>query len=639
MNRASSSRPSDMMPLRVADTNRMSMYTTPQSKQPSFGKLNMTKPPSATSDRRTTFFGARTSGVGVHRNSTFGGLGGSEKLKDTRPLHDKSFVQQCIRKLCEFLSEKGFPGAVSTKTLQSPSTKEFLKLFEFIYSQLDSTFQLPKSKVEEEVPRILKDLGYPFALSKSSMYSVGAPHTWPQVLGALIWLIDTVNIYCSRVNEGDNLLFKGFSEDRMNVEDGVERNKLYLDYIGETYNKFMQGADTFEEEDHVHLNRLKRLYNVDDGLLFSAEEKYRMLNEQVELLEKENQSDPLMNKRMEKLKLQTELQKLDTYHSNLETYKASLETKDARLTEEVEVTGRHLDSLKQEQAKLQHLLDNQKYTSSDIERINREKIELQQTISILNKAQEEAEKHVWQEEMGLATIKEKVELKLAEYHKLARKVKLIPASAENACGHDFEMKTTSMYQPGAMLQYKAQIQIPLRKMITDMEEQSGRLANKKLCVQESIDQMTSNILDKNNQLKQLREQIHKLDERLEQDMQEMALEEQKFATEKDSIENHQKILEDKVTHGYDDAVQKQKATQQQYHLVLQETSEERRTVTNNLASVCTTAANHVYMIEKFMEDQRSKLQRVTSKATEENQVYLQQLREMITAYISKANSV
>ena len=41
--------------------------------------------------------------MGVHRNSTFGGLGGSEKLKDTRPLHDKSFVQQCIRKLCEVL--------------------------------------------------------------------------------------------------------------------------------------------------------------------------------------------------------------------------------------------------------------------------------------------------------------------------------------------------------------------------------------------------------------------------------------------------------------------------------------------------------------------------------------------------------
>jgi len=26
------------------------------------------------------------------------------------------------------------------------------------------------------------------------MYSVGAPHTWPQVLGSLVWLIDTVKV-------------------------------------------------------------------------------------------------------------------------------------------------------------------------------------------------------------------------------------------------------------------------------------------------------------------------------------------------------------------------------------------------------------------------------------------------------------
>lgn len=35
---------------------------------------------------------------------------------------------------------------------------------------------------------------YPFVLSKCSMYSVGAPHTWPQALGALMWLIDNVKV-------------------------------------------------------------------------------------------------------------------------------------------------------------------------------------------------------------------------------------------------------------------------------------------------------------------------------------------------------------------------------------------------------------------------------------------------------------
>lgn len=58
----------------------------------------------------------------------------------------------------QFLTEHGYPGTLSSKTLQSPSTKEFVKMFEFIYRQLDPTFEMPDSKVEEEVPALLRAL-------------------------------------------------------------------------------------------------------------------------------------------------------------------------------------------------------------------------------------------------------------------------------------------------------------------------------------------------------------------------------------------------------------------------------------------------------------------------------------------------
>ncbi|KAM3867479.1 kinetochore protein NDC80 homolog [Diretmus argenteus] len=636
MSRASSSRMSEL-PKRVADPNRMSMgYTTPQSKPPFFGKLNTAKAPSGTSERRTSFFGARSSGAGLPRNSTLGGFGGAEKIKDGRPLHDKAFVQQCIRQLSEFLLEKGFPGAVLLKTLQSPSTKEFLKMFEFIYSQLEPTFQMPTSKVEEEVPRILKDLGYPFALSKSSMYSVGAPHTWPMVLGSLIWLIDTVKMYWDMSRE--ELLFTDFSEESLGIEEGAEYNKLFLDYTTETYVKFMDGADIYEEENGEFLAKLKRLYNVDEAQLASMEEKHRILSHQVEQLEKESQTDRLMTKRMEKLKLQTDLQKLQSYLSSLESFKSNLESNTTELDEEIEATGHHLESLKHEQDRLQHLLQNQKFTPADVERINREKTELQQTISNLSKTLAEAEQHMWNEEIALSKVKDKVELRLTEYHKLARKLKLLPVSAENACGHDFEIRTND-YGPSTMVQYKTQIQMPLRQLISNVEEESRRLVNMKLGLQESIEQVNSNVFDKSNDLKRLREQIRRLDEQLDHVMQEVAHEEQKWAAEMESVENHRKLLEKKVNHGYDEAVQQLKTSQQQYNLVLQETKEERRTVANNLASVFTTAANHLAVVEKFLEDLHSKVQRVCAKGIEEDEADLQKLREMMKIFIAKANSL
>lgn len=60
------------------------------------------------------------------------------------------------------------------------------------------------------------------------------------------------------------------------------------------------------------------------------------------------------------------------------------------------------------------------------------------------------------------------ELKLAEYHKLARKLKLIPISAENACGHDFEIRPFEC-GAGSMVQCKTQIQVtPVKILFTQL---------------------------------------------------------------------------------------------------------------------------------------------------------------------------
>ena len=49
-------------------------------------------------------------------------------------------------------------------------------------------------KPEEEVPKILRVLGYPFAISKSSMFAIGSPHTWPHLLAALTWLVELIKV-------------------------------------------------------------------------------------------------------------------------------------------------------------------------------------------------------------------------------------------------------------------------------------------------------------------------------------------------------------------------------------------------------------------------------------------------------------
>ena len=47
---------------------------------------------------------------------------------------------------------------------------------------------------EEDIPKILKMLGYPFMISKSAMFAVGSPHMWPSILAALNWLVELIEV-------------------------------------------------------------------------------------------------------------------------------------------------------------------------------------------------------------------------------------------------------------------------------------------------------------------------------------------------------------------------------------------------------------------------------------------------------------
>ena len=107
---------------------------------------------------------------------------------DPRPLGDKAYINSCVRQLISFLSSRGFDSALSPKTLAAPTAKEFAALSLFLFRQADQNFKFG-SKTEDDVPTVFKQLRYPFQISKSALFAVGSPHTWPSLLTALTWLV------------------------------------------------------------------------------------------------------------------------------------------------------------------------------------------------------------------------------------------------------------------------------------------------------------------------------------------------------------------------------------------------------------------------------------------------------------------
>lgn len=65
-----------------------------------------------------------------------------------------------------------------------------------------------------------------------------------------------------------------------------------------------------------------------------------------------------------------------------------------------------------------------------------------------------------------------IETQLTEYHKLARKLKLIPKGAENSKGYDFEIKFNPDAGANCLVKYRAQVYVRnreyFRRFLSDM---------------------------------------------------------------------------------------------------------------------------------------------------------------------------
>ncbi|KAM4044805.1 kinetochore protein NDC80 homolog [Anomaloglossus baeobatrachus] len=617
-----------LQPLRVQDTNRMGL-TTPQTKE-RLGKLSTSKPHSGASERKTSFFGRRTSN---NRNSQYGAFGASEKIKDPRPLHDKSFIQQCIRQLFEFLNENSYSQTLTVKSLQGPSTKDFLKIFAFIYSFICPNYEIPDSKFEEEIPKLFKELGYPFGLSKSSMYTVGAPHTWPQIVAALVWLIDSIKLSC--VLQTDNHVFQEPQTSEPSDE-GIDFNQLFLDYTVKCYEQFMEGQDTFEENDSELYSRLKDMYGVEESQVDSLQAETRRLMEEVGRLEKDKEREPdrLASKRKQKISLQADIQKYQNYLMEMESHSTLLDQRNSSLSEELEAAELEFEAIKQENMRLKNVLDHQKYSVADIERIKYEENELQETISKLSKELDQDKQHLWSEELKYAKMKETVETQVAEFHKVARKVRLIPSTAENANGHDFQIECNMDGEQGGLNVCRNKINLPLLEILTKAEGQITNATNKRMEAEDLLEQLNSLIGERRNDVKNLKEEAQKLEELSAKKVEEADEEEKRWTTEIQSLEKHRHLLESGVNKSLDEAMKDLQKAQQELQLVEHQTEEQMRHVENKLMRVVSAVASHMEAIEKHLEEKLRKTERDYEEFSRED--LLLDLRELLAKYKEEA---
>jgi len=301
---------------------------------------------------------------------------GSHAMKDQRPLSNRAFQKQLIDDILEFLSETGYPHSITPKILSAPTTKEFVRVFEHLYGCIDNNFTMANKKVEEEVPKILKLLSYPFTISKSAMFAIGSLHSWPTLLGALHWMVDLIKTFNSM--DIEQVLFQPSFHD----EDPTRKHgKTFIEYYTQRYGKYMRNED--EEEDIKLMKKGLETAIIEDA--GCSAEDHEMLREEVEALEQElaaleAESDPLeeaiktkqiLEEKIEhdEITIKELLQEHAVQQKQASNYRRQLEEEDI----DYEQLTERFDSIKHKSSEIKRELERLNNESDRLEQQNNER--------------------------------------------------------------------------------------------------------------------------------------------------------------------------------------------------------------------------------------------------------------------------
>lgn len=421
---------------------------------------------------------------------------GRSEVKETRPLNSRAYQQRCVKILIEFLTAHGYPNNLTPKMLLSPTTKDFLKVFEFIVKTIEYKYKV-SDRYEEEIPKYLRLIGYPFTISRSSMFAVGSPHTWPTVLAALVWLVHLVNTGLTMNEELDSLIFP--------VDfNGTSHTKLTYKYMVEAYKSYMAGSDSFEDIDKEFYESLKQNIFGEDHSMDNLEQENANLSES--LREYEAHADNLQELQKTKLLQEKDLINITNYLAELKIFENKLEIGD----DDVNLLEKELELKLEELKSFQTQIDNQEYAPADVERFRIEMQHLQSQTDNLEKEIAQLDEELWQDEMAIAKQQEKLNESCYEHNKLCRMLELIPVSASNSNGLDFELNPSllSGSTEDQFQKHKSQLLEVKNKVSEELHlthAEKRKLENILEQEDEQIQEMSAKVKDLTNNLKCLEE--------------------------------------------------------------------------------------------------------------------------------------
>ncbi|KAL7556934.1 hypothetical protein ACA910_005286 [Epithemia clementina (nom. ined.)] len=345
--------------------------------------------------------------------------------RDPRNINDKGYQHQCMKRLLNYLIEKGYDQPISMKTLKMPSGKDFGSIITFMLRRLDPNFQSEETKFEDEVSATLKSMCYPYPVSKTALVSAGSPHTWPNLLALLSWLMDQLeSIESDQMEQGPT------NEEETTVYESVEdledkSDKVFFKFLASSYQAFLKGDDAAAERlETALIEHCERDNN------FLAQEVDRITDLNARILEQINEG------RDQSEEIKVLIKKREDYATDLEQYqdlvkqmtdnKLSFVQKLEEQRKKLQDVNSKIERLRTITHDMEQKIKEQKMSVEDAKKLEVEQKSRKEALErVRNKRKELDEEHERQESI-LATMLGEIEDVVASYNTMISEMSVVP---------------------------------------------------------------------------------------------------------------------------------------------------------------------------------------------------------------------
>ncbi|KAL2161989.1 hypothetical protein VTH06DRAFT_7774 [Thermothelomyces fergusii] len=406
--------------------------------------------PSADNDRRSSVYRARPSAIAGpmpgHQSFFQQAPQAAGVPRDPRPLKDRSYQNRIGQELIDYLAKNNFEMEMNHKLsdnfIKSPTQKDFNYMFQWLYRRIDPGYRFQRN-IDQEVPPLLKQLRYPYerSITKSQIAAVGGQN-WSTFLGLLHWMMQLAQML-------ERYALREYDDACLEAGVDVSGDNIIFDFLTNAYHDWLSMDEDASEEDvekalQPHVEAMARDFERANAryiqeLEMLEGENARLLKE-IEELEKST-PDPAVLDNHFKI-MEEDKAKFEEYNTLALQRSEKYEGRIRVLQEELDRLQVELREAEDERRRLKEAVDDQGISMQDIDRMTAERERLQKSIESAGQRLEDAKRKVAEREMEASQRLDDLERAVDRYNTVAYQIGLIPSTAVNAKGRDYELQVT-----------------------------------------------------------------------------------------------------------------------------------------------------------------------------------------------------